>query len=170
MSVTPECTCKRYVDIELSRADVDQRIGDSRTLRKHLRFLVESPDKLKRLYECEGCKQLWQESEAWGWDNWDEPIHLFKVPTVSIDEWLQEQYIQPHELLVFSACIERVLKGAMEKKELCVVVGCTGKAIAGSLNCLPHHVLSLQKVRLLPQFPKGRWFRPYSRQRFRLEN
>jgi hypothetical protein len=167
--MNPDCACRKYADIELLRSAIDQRISATRILRKTLRLLTESPDKLKKLYECDVCRQLWQEDRAWGWDNWEEPLYLFKVPVISPDEWLQEQYIQPHELLVFNASIERVLKNVREKDEPCAVKGCTAKAIVGSMNCLPHHVQSLQKVGLLPQGPKGRWFHPYSEQPFGLK-
>ena len=122
--MTLGCTCGKYADLELSRPAVDQRIGKTRGLRKALRLLVESPSKWPRLYKCETCEQFWQESEAWGWDNWGKPIYLFKVPAISTAEWLQEPYIQPHELLVFGARVERVLENILEKNEPCAVSGC----------------------------------------------
>ena len=167
--MSAQCDCEQYGDIELLRSAVDGRIGQTRKLRKALTLLTESQDKLKRLYECGICKQLWQESRAWGWDNWDEPVYLFKVPATSVADWLQEQFLQPHELLIFNACIERVVQNRMEKTEPCAASGCTAKAIVGSVNCLPHHIQSLQRVRLVPQDPKGRWFHPYSEQPFPLK-
>ena len=81
-----DCSCKKYADLELLRSAVEPP-----ALLKVFKLLTESPDKLKNLYECDVYKQLWQESKAWGWDNWDEPIYLFNVPATSTAEWLQEQ-------------------------------------------------------------------------------
>jgi hypothetical protein len=155
------CTCEGYGNIELLRSAVDDRIKESGAMRKSVGLLAESKDKQNSLYKCDACGQFWQGSRAWNWDN---KTYLFKVPPISTAEWLEEQYIQPHELLIFNASIERVLKGVTEKAETCSVNGCAAKAIVGSLNCLAHHVQSLQTVRLVPQNPKGRWFPPYSQQ------
>jgi hypothetical protein len=162
------CRCETYGNIELWRSEVDSRIMETPTLRNALRLLVTSRDKKNDLYKCDVCGQQWQGSRAWNWDNWEDPTYLFKVPTISIEEWREEPYVQPHELLTFSASIERVLGNVAEKSEVCSIDGCKAKAIVGTVNCLPHHIQSLQKVRLLQQDPKGRWFPPYSQQSFRL--
>jgi hypothetical protein len=161
------CKCEVYLDIELSRPAFDDRIKESRVIRKSLRLLAESKDNQSSLYDCDVCGQFWQGSKAWNWDN---KTYLFKVPSISTSEWLEEAYIKPDELLIFNASIERVMKGIAEKEELCRVDNCAAKAIVGSVHCLAHHVQSLQRVRLLPQDPKGRWFPPYNEQPFRLNS
>jgi hypothetical protein len=159
------CVCEGYGNIELLRSAVDARIKETKAIRKSVRLLAESRDKRDSLYKCDGCGQFWQGSRAWNWGN---EIYFFKIPAISTAEWLEEPYIQPHELLIFNSSIERVLNGVTEKGELCSINGCPAKAIVGTVNCLAHHVQSLQRVRLLPQDPKGRWFPPYSQQPFRL--
>jgi hypothetical protein len=139
---------------------MEKRIEQTKTIRKSLKLLANSPDKLHNLYQCDACNQFWQESRAWSWDN---KLYLFKVPSTSTQDWLDEPYIRPHELATFNSSVARVLENVSEKSDPCSVNGCPNKAITRSVSCLAHHIQSLQKVRLLPQDPTGRWFPPYDK-------
>src|SRR5579862_5556392 len=155
------CKCGDYADIELSWSAIDERIQQTKTLRKSLELLANSRDKLNNLYQCATCNQLWQESRAWSWEN---KLYCFKVPSIATADWLDEPYMRPHEMVVFNASLDRVLKGVMEKTDPCNVSGCPKKAITGSATCVVHHIQSLQKVSLVPKDPTGRWFPQYSKQ------
>jgi hypothetical protein len=159
------CGCASYKDLELLRDDVTTRIKQTKKLRPSLQRIDGTDDKRDALYKCECCGQLWQDSYAWGWDTEDDPRYLFRVPTVSVSEWIQLPFVRPHELLVFAADIERITEGMTEKDEPCQTIWCTRKAVTHSVFCLRHHIESLQKLRSVPLL-SGRWFPPYNQSGF----
>ena len=157
------CSCSEFEDLEFLRNVIAKRIKETRALKKTLELLATHPGKEHKLYRCKVCGQLWQGSHAWNWGN-DE--YLFKVPPIDTNEWLSEVFVQPDELLIFTAVVGDFLKSNSfeEKDSLCSVSGCKRKAVASSVNCLPHHLESLQRARTMPSNPSGRWFKPYVRE------
>lgn len=157
------CTCTEYQHIEFKRSAVDKRIKESRSLRKVLALVAEYPDEEHKLYSCRECGQLWQGSRAWNWGN-DE--YLFRVPQIEVSQWLQQVFVQPDELLIFTAVISQLLGSGnfVTSEQACRVSGCARKSVQGLATCLPHHVSSLQNVGQFARDPKGRWFHPYVRE------
>ncbi|WP_320151086.1 hypothetical protein [uncultured Tolumonas sp.] len=147
------------------RKVISNRIKESKDLKKKLKEIAKSEDKEHQLWVCESCGQTWQSSRAWNWGN---DLYLFKVPPVFLDEWLKQPYVQPDELLIYVGGLSEFLKQGFEKgEEKCKKDGCADKTIKGLAICLKHHIESLQKVRLLPQEPVGRWFKPYIEENFK---
>ena len=159
------CACASYKHLELLWNAVTNRIRETKKLRRNLQRLQGTERQGDALYQCATCGQLWQESLAWGWDTKDDPHYLFRVPAISVHEWLQTPFVRPHELLSFAADVERVTKGMSEKDEPCRTIGCTRKSVTHSIFCLRHHIESLQKVRSV-QLLTGRWFPPYDESGF----
>lgn len=83
------CGCASYKDLELLWDDVTTRIKETKKLRPSLQRIDGTGDKRDALYKCESCGQLWQDSYAWGWDTEGDPRYLFRVPRVSVSEWIQ---------------------------------------------------------------------------------
>jgi len=159
------CSCASYKDLELLRDDITTRIKQTKKLRPSLQRIDGAEGKRDALYKCESCGQLWQDSIAWGWDTEDDARYLFRVPTVSVGEWIRLPFVRPHELLAFAAAVERVTEGMTEKDEPCQTIGCTRRAVTHSVFCLRHHIESLQKIRSV-QLLSGRWFPPYDQSGF----
>lgn len=158
------CDCQQYLDLEMTRKLISQRIKATRTLKKRLAKLAESKDKEHRLYRCESCGQAWQASRAWNWGN---ELYLFRVPPIELSEWLAQPYVQPDELLIYWSVLGQFLQQPIAlKDDLCRVEYCGRKAIIHSAHCLKHHVENLERTQMLPQFPSGRWFAPYERRNF----
>lgn len=157
------CSCSDYEDLEFLRKVISKRIKETRSLKKFLVLVAEHPDKEHKLYRCNECGQLWQSSRAWNWGN-DE--YLFKVPQTETDAWKSEVFVQPDELLIFTASVSDFLKRNTftENDTSCSVSGCERKAVSGSVSCLRHHIESLQRARTMPSYPTGRWFKPYVRE------
>lgn len=154
------CSCASYKDLELLWDDMTTRIKQTKKLRQGFQRIDGAEGKRDALYKCKSCGQLWQDSVAWGWDTEDDARYLFRVPTVSVDEWIQLPFVRPHELLAFAAASERITEGMNEKDEPCKTIGCTRKAVTHSIFCLRHHIESLRKIRSVPSL-SGRWFPPY---------
>ena len=157
------CTCSEYNHIEFKRTAVSKRIKESRLLKKSLLLAAKHPDAEHKLYACKDCGQLWQGSRAWNWGN-DE--YLFRVPKIEVSSWLEEIYVQPDELLIFTAVMSQMLgqNTFAADEQSCRVLGCARNSIQGLATCLPHHVLALQNAGQLSRDPTGRWFEPYVRE------
>lgn len=157
------CSCSEYEDLEFLRKVITKRIKESRSLKKSFVLVAEHPDKEHKLYRCGECGQLWQASRAWSWGN-DE--YLFKVPPIDADSWKSEVFVQPDELLIFTGIVSDFLNRNTftENESQCSVSGCGQRAVSGSVNCLRHHLESLQRARTMPAYPSGRWFKPYVRE------
>ena len=55
---------------------------------------------------CESCNQIWQASRAWNWGN---DLYFFKVPNTTVENWLKQPFVQPDELLIYTAVITEFL-------------------------------------------------------------
>lgn len=152
------CECNQYQHLELIRKAISKRIRETKSLKKKLDLLAENGE--HKLWRCRACNQLWQSSRAW---NWGAEEYLFKVPEISVDEWLNKPFIQPDEMLIHTSVMKDYMDGQtfVEKPEKCRTEGCIKRAIELSVFCLEHHVESLQNAGRLPQTPQGRLFPPY---------
>jgi hypothetical protein len=157
------CTCTEFQHIEFKREAVNKRIKESRSLKKAFTLIAKHPDEEHKLYSCQECGQLWQGSRAWNWGN-DE--YLFRVPRIEVPQWLEQVFVQPDELLIFTAVMSELLgrSSFVAGEQTCRVTGCERKAVQGLATCLPHHVASLQNAGQFPKDPVGRWFDPYAQE------
>ncbi len=157
------CTCAEYADIEFQRKAVRARIKVTPALRRTLSLVAKHKDGEHKLYSCPACGQFWQSSRAW---NWGAEEYLFRVPTVDTASWLAEVFVQPDELLIFTAVMSQFLRQNRFSPgpAACTVAGCSSHAVIGVGTCLRHHVEALQREHQLPSAPLGRWFSPYVRE------
>jgi hypothetical protein len=156
------CECSKYEPLELYREAISKRIKQTKTLLKKLETIAGQGDGEHKLLKCSVCGQSWQSSRAWNWGN-DE--YLFQVPTIQIDEWLSEPYMQPDEMLIYSAVMQTYMEknNFVETERECRAEGCVKRAVELTVFCLEHHIESLQDAGALSKDPKGRWFPPYDR-------
>jgi len=154
------CDCTTYTDLELMRKQVSARAKVTPRISKGLENIAEHPGGEHRLLRCPECGQLWQSSSAW---NWGAARYVFKVPEVPVQEWCALPFVQPDELLIYSATVGK----AYETLQLdpadvpCKSEGCSEPRVLLSLHCRRHHIKALQQARILPPDPFGRWFAPY---------
>ena len=156
------CSCSEFGDLTFDRSEITKRIKASHVLRKSLSLLATHDDSEHELLQCGTCGQNWQSSRAWNWGN---ERYLFKVPAVPVEQWLAQEFVQPDELLIFSASLGDLSRsvGLSETESICTTGGCGRRAIAGSVKCFPHHIASLQRAGMFPETPEGHWFQPYER-------
>jgi hypothetical protein len=154
------CSCAKYDDLELYRHNIGRRIRETRDIKKGLTLLAEHPSNMYKLFRCEVCGQFWQSTCAW---NWGGKEYIYRVPAISIEDWLAEPYIRPDELLIYNAMMSNWYEKAKprESDRPCRREGCPNRAIEGLVQCLEHHLEDLQRVHALPTRPQGRWFPPY---------
>jgi hypothetical protein len=154
------CECWHFDHMELYRHNIDSRIKATKRIKRDLKSLAESPDKMHKLFKCEVCGQFWQGSYAWNWGNKE---YIYKVPTISVKDWLEEAYIQPDQLLIYNAVMSNWYESNSfeESEQPCRHDGCPNKAVKGLVQCLEHHIEDLQRAGALPKPPQGRWFPPY---------
>ena len=152
------CECDKFEHLELYRAAVSKRIKETKLLKGKLNLLAEKDE--HQLWRCPPCGQLWQGSRAW---SWGAKEYLFKVPDISVGDWLAEPYMRPDEMLVYDAVMRNYMKGQtfVEKAEKCRTDACHNQAIELSVFCLSHHVEHLQNAGRFPPPPRGRIFLPY---------
>jgi hypothetical protein len=110
-----------------------------------------------RLLRCSVCDQHWQVSRAWNWGN--DP-YAFRIPSVSKEEWLQDRFVDPDELLIYAALLESFPLDELSGNP-CHEPGCARSSLSQSIFCAPHHLRQLQAAGLFPGYPPGRWFPPY---------
>ncbi|HRH45388.1 MAG TPA: hypothetical protein PKY82_27360 [Pyrinomonadaceae bacterium] len=150
-----ECDCEKYSHLELYRAAVDKRIKETKKIKKTLEKVSSQQNDWYNLWKCPVCNQLWQSSGAW---NWGAREYIYKVPEISIENWLEEPFVKPDEMLIYSAFIHDFLeKGTFtERAQFCKREHCSSRAIQYSVLCKIHHI-----EYLFPNSPKGRMFEPY---------
>lgn len=155
------CNCEKYNHLELSREAIDNRIKQTKKIKKSLEKIASQQNGYFELWKCSECNQLWQSSKAW---NWSAKEYIYKVPKISVENWIEEPFIQPDELLIYSAVLEQfeARQTFVERNEKCRKENCDKNAIQFTVFCKKHHIESLQNGRGLPDFPKGRMFAPYN--------
>jgi hypothetical protein len=152
------CNCASYEDLELRRDAISRRIKETKRLLKVLAPLATDATGEHRLLRCSECAQHWQVSRAWSWGN--DP-YVFRVPTIAIEDWIQQQFVEPDELLIYAAAVHD-LPSPERSTDPCREVGCQEAAIRFSVFCQAHHVRQLQSFGRFPKEPYGRWFSPYA--------
>jgi hypothetical protein len=82
---------------------------------------------------------------------------------ILIDEWLTEPHMQPDEMLIYSAVMQRYMDNNtfVETERECRAEGCENRAVELTVFCRDHHIRSLQNAGALSKDPKGKWFPPY---------
>ena len=162
------CSCSEFEHLEFLRKVVSRRIKESHALKQSMNVIAKHPEGEHKLYRCGECGQLWQGSRAWNWGNEE---YLFRVSRVDVDSWKSEVFVQPDELLIFTAVMDDYISqnAFTDRGFLCNTPDCGRKAVLGTANCLRHHIESLQRVGNLPPDPKGRWFHPYVRENIVLD-
>lgn len=155
-----DCNCEKYEHLELFRQSVDKRIKETKKIKKNLEKLANQKDNSVFLWKCPICNQLWQNSSAW---NWGAREYIFKVPEISIENWIEQPFVQPDELIIYCAMLEQFEKKNtfIERNVKCRNENCENNTIQFSVFCKKHHIESLQKAKVLPSFPEGKLFEPY---------
>jgi hypothetical protein len=158
-----DCNCSKYQPIELSRKSVNKRIRQTKEIMLQLDVLAEDKgeDSYLKLLRCRVCAQFWQNGREW---NFAYKEYLFQVPETEVADWLEEPYVQPAALMLYSAMMHNYFEQNKfeEGSSKCRKESCESKAIKSGAFCLQHHIESLQDVRLLPKLPLGKIFPPYS--------
>jgi hypothetical protein len=161
------CDCNSFTDLKLHSDELKIREKLFKQLSGKLDKIAEATNKIHTLYQCPECQQLWQSS----WLTYDRTL-LFKTPSIAVEEWKEEAFVSPSELVQFSHYMSMYLNRLPTirfKNEKCRNETCTNRAIANSVFCLRHHITS-QSVQLMPKFPKGRWFAPYVYEDFEISD
>lgn len=149
-----KCDCDKYKHLELHRKSITKRIKKTQNLKEYLEIIESKREANNSLYRCPTCGKLWQSSIAW---NWQGKEYLFEIPEVGVNEWMNEQFVQPDELIIYSYHFQRYSKGQnFTPRDIeCKKAECCEKAIQYSVFCLWHQFESLNK------FPNGKLFEPY---------
>ena len=149
------CECSEYEPIELDRKSIRKRINETKTLKKLLEFVAEyqKENTGHKLLRCAECGQFWQASRAW---NVGAEEYLFKVPVVSVEDWLAEPYMKPDDLMMCGIGNQEVLsQDFLATDRLCKKEACDNRAIQYHILCKEHYLQEYLK------FPEGRIFLPY---------
>jgi hypothetical protein len=154
------CDCNAFPDLLLERKSITARAKQQRALVGRLLLVASHPDAEHRLFLCPLCSTYWQGASAWALG---AKPYMFCVPSTTEEEWVRERFVDPDEVLVFVALMERFLRSQQfaHSSSVCATQGCGLAAIKLSLFCLRHQVESLQQAKLLPGTPEGRWFGHY---------
>lgn len=155
-----KCDCQTYQHLELYREAIDKRIRKSKKIKKTLEMIANKQNENSLLWQCPICNQLWQSGYAW---NWGAKEYFYKIPDISVEDWLEEPFVKPDELLIYSAVLSQFEGNSafVESDAKCKKDECNQKAIQYSVFCKKHHIESLQNAKAIPKFPKGRIFDPY---------
>lgn len=135
----------KYPHLTFDRAAVSKRIKETKPLLKTLTLVAEHPDNEHKLYRDPTSGEMWQLANAW---NWGSQPYCFLVPSIDPEEWKEEPFVDPDEMLLFTARMSQFLSQPSVKQ----------------MPNLKAHVDNLQQVKMLPQNPKGRWFGPYMKE------
>lgn len=154
------CDCSQFQPIELDRQSITRRIKQSPAVRKRLMQVAEHPGLRLYLFQCPECGQFWQSGHEW---NFADKEYLFHVPSIETADWLNEPYLQPASMMIYSATMRRFWENAdfTTSESQCRADDCTERAIRFVALCRRHHIESLQRMRQLPESPVGRLFPPY---------
>ncbi|MFT7604992.1 MAG: hypothetical protein ACI8VT_002585 [Saprospiraceae bacterium] len=135
-SSNKSCTCENYSALELSRDEISKRIKESKKIIKHLEIKSKAK-KGNHLYQCEFCQQLWQLSNAW---NWGGKNYLFKVPKTKIEDWNENPFMHPADMLIFSAAMQTYEEKhkLTDSEKKCRRENCNQNAILADVLCKKH--------------------------------
>ncbi len=154
------CMCPTFADLELERKQIKQRSKETKRIVANLQLIATHEDSEHALYRCDSCGCLWQKALAWNWGNIE---YVFKVPGCGTDEWRILPYVDPDSVLIWIASMEQYLTQKFEPSgKPCRQAGCDRPGIRMSVNCLVHHIESIQRIGTLPATPNGRWMPCYA--------
>ena len=155
-----KCDCASYPDLTLDRKAISTRIKQSKALKKRLQVITEDADIGVALFRCPACGQTWQSGREWNFANQE---YLFRVPSITAEEWQNEHYRQPAAMMIYSAVMEQYFERSKftPSSEKCRAEGCDERASSMGVFCQRHQIESLRKNGRLPNPPKGRLFPPY---------
>lgn len=153
------CSCDKYHPIELTRDEISKRVKESRGIKKWLELKAETSQG-QQLFQCQNCNQFWQKNLAWNWGNKE---YLIKVPAIEIADWQNEPYMQPDQMLIYSALMSEYFEKNIlaDSENECRKEGCNNSALTTSALCRDHFIQNLQEFNMLPPKPMGRVFEPY---------
>ena len=148
------CGCEKYERLEPCRHCIYERIKATKTLTKTLEVIAEKQDENSSLLKCSLCNQLWQGSIS---RNWGRTKYVFKVPEISVEDWLEEPYIEPEKILNYLSSRREYEKKQVfiERGEKCKKENCNKNAVQYTVFCKEHHIEFLQNTNVLAKFPKG---------------
>jgi hypothetical protein len=151
------CKCATFDDLEFLRTVISKRIKVTKALIAPFEHLAKDATEEHSLLRCGNCGQFWQVSRAWNWGNNE---YAFRVPDTSVDDWLERQYVQPDELMLYASALSNL--PAPEATVIpCRELGCSELAIKFSVFCRRHHLNQLRSMGQFPAYPSGKWFSPY---------
>ena len=141
------CNCKDFFHLEHDRKQISKRIRESKELFKKLTVLYKKRFIEYELYQCPVCNQMWQCSRAWVSGN---EKYLFRVPPISLEEWLEEPYASPDEWLDYN--IEAVKRDV----GIGIVLGLFKKKLKPPIgrNFPPYHEATKEEKKELRQWAK----------------
>ena len=136
---------QQYPHIEFTREAVSKRAKETKGIISELELVAKHEDGEHRLYRNKETNEFWQYASAW---NWGAKPYCFLVPEIAPDEWKNERFVDPDEMLIYVATMQRFLSVPTNRK----------------IKGLKKHIESLQRIKRFPEEPIGRWFGPYERQ------
>lgn len=95
-----ESLLAKYPHIPFNRKEVSKRIKETNALLKKLKLIAQHPDQKHKLFLDESTQAYWQLAYAW---NWGAKPYRFLVPSIRVDGWQKERYVDPDELLIYVA-------------------------------------------------------------------
>ena len=123
---------KNFPHIEFTREAISKRARQTKKIIASLKLIAEHPDNEHKLYFDEKRNVYWQYASAW---NWGAKPYCFLVPEISIEDWNQERYVDPDEMLIYGALMQQYLAVPSNKK----------------IPNLAQHIKSLQRIGTLPE-------------------
>ena len=135
----------QFPHIEFTREAVTKRAKETKAIVGGLTLIGEHTDGEHRLYVDDATGDCWQYSSAW---NWGAKPYCFLVPSITLEDWLAERYVDPDEMIIYVAVMQQFLAAPTNRQ----------------IPDLPKHVSSLQHIGNMPKDPEGRWFGPYLRE------
>jgi hypothetical protein len=162
MSKIVTCDCDKFQPMGLSSDALTERIKQTPRFLKRLEIVAEHDPSKNKLLKCESCGQHWQLAYAW---SWGDRKYLFEIPEINSNEWLEEQFQKPDELIVYSAHMHDYFdrNDFTTTNAECRHEDCSELAIKYTVFCRDHHLESLQKSGVLPKRPTGRQLPYYSK-------
>jgi hypothetical protein len=136
---------QQYPHIEFTREAVSKRAKETKEIISVLELFTKHEDGEHRLYRNKETNEYWQYASAW---NWGAKPYCFLVPEIKKEDWIKERYVDPDEILIYVATMQKFLSLPTNRK----------------IPNLKKHIESLQRIGNFPKDPSGRWFKPYERQ------
>ena len=78
--------------------------------------------------------------------------YLFKVPDIETNDWIDNPYISPADMTIYSASMAEYFRKNKftESDNACKIENCNKKSLSSNVLCKEHFIESLQKAGLLP--------------------